>query len=135
MSAIDLALPRLKIDEGFRAKAYRDTNGFLTIGYGLNIDAGVSERVATGALVAQTQELQETLSGYSWYAALDEARQSVCLEIAFNQGLHGLLHYPRMIAALAQQNWVSAANECSVQDPKLKERYDRLAQILRTGAA
>lgn len=133
MSTIDVVLPLLKVDEGFRAKAYRDTNGFLTIGYGFCVDAGITERGASALLAAQAQELHETLSTYSWYAALDELRQSVCLDIAFNQGLHGLLRYPRMVAALSRQDWEEAAKECDVADPKLKPRYERLAQILRTG--
>jgi lysozyme len=134
MTTVDVALPRLKADEGFRSKAYRDTNGFLTIGYGFNVDAGITQRGAEALLVAQAQELQETLATYRWYAALDAARQSVCLEIGFNQGLHGLLKYPRMIAALTRQDWEEAAKECDVADPKLKPRYERLAQILRTGS-
>jgi hypothetical protein len=33
----------VKNDEGYRSRIYKDTEGFLTIGYGLNLDAGISE--------------------------------------------------------------------------------------------
>lgn len=134
MNAIDSVLPRLKTEEGFRSHIYTDTEGHPTIGYGLNLDAGISQRVAAAALVEQLQELHEMLSRYSWYAALDPARQGVCLDIAFNSGLHGLLAFPNMIAALGRQDWVTAQSECHVQNPELQERYNVLAKILLTGA-
>lgn len=135
MTAIDAALPRLKTEEGFRARAYRDTQGHLTVGYGFNVDAGISQRAAAALLQEQLEELHETLSGYSWYAGLDPVRQGVCLDIAFNDGLHGLLGFPNMIAALGQKNWITAQSECHVTNPELQERYDALGKILLTGIA
>ena len=134
MSAIDSALPRLKTEEGFRARVYRDTEGHQTIGYGWNIDAGITPRAAIALLQAQLEEIHDTLSSYSWYAGLDPARQGVCLDIAFNDGLHGLLGFPHMIAALARQDWPIAAAECRVTNPELAGRYEALAKILLTGA-
>jgi len=135
MTAVDSALPRLKTEEGFRARAYRDTEGHTTIGYGWNIDAGITPKAAAALLQAQLQELHETLSAYDWYAHLDPVRQGVCLDIAFNDGLHGLLAFPRMIAALSRGDWLAAQSECHVQNPELQERYNTLAKILLTGTA
>lgn len=133
MTAIDSALPRIRVEEGFRSRPYLDTGKHLTVGYGLNLDAGISERVAAAALVEQLQELHEMLSRYSWYADLDPVRQSVLLDIAFNNGLTGLLHFPHMLAAISRQDWVAAANECHVENPELAGRYKNLAQLLFTG--
>lgn len=136
MTAIDSALPRIRVEEGFRSRPYLDTEKHLTVGYGLNLDSGISERVAAAALVEQLQELHEMLARYSWYAGLDPIRQGVCLDIAFNDGLHGLVGgFPKMIAALAAQNWSTAQAECHVQNPELKGRYDALGKILLTGEA
>ncbi len=135
MSAVDVALPRLRQEEGFRATLYVDTEGHKTIGYGLNIDAGVSQRVAAAALQAQLEEIHEALSQYPWYAPLDPVRQSVLLDMAFNNGLAGLLHFPHMLAAISRQDWPSAATECHVQNPELAGRYQKLAQLLLTGMA
>jgi GH24 family phage-related lysozyme (muramidase) len=133
VTAIDSALPRLKTEEGFRARAYRDTEGHTTIGYGWNIDAGITPRAAAALLQAQLEELHDTLMTYAWYAGLDPVREGVCLDIAINDGLHGLLAFPNMIAALARKDWISAQSECHVQNPELQERYNALAHILLTG--
>ena len=133
MNAIDTVLPRLQTEEGFRSHVYRDTEGHQTIGYGFNVDAGISQRCAAALLAAQLDELQDQLATQSWYSALDPVRQSVCLDIAFNGGIHGLMGYPKMIAALAVGNWLGAAAECNVDNPELKSRYAALAQMLLTG--
>lgn len=133
MSAIDMALGRVKLEEGFRATLYRDTQGHQTIGYGLNVDAGISEHVAAATLQAQLEELQAALNKYPWYAPLDPVRQSVLLDIAFNNGLAGLLHFPHMLAAISHQDWGNAATECHVENPELAGRYQKLSQLLLTG--
>lgn len=133
MNAVDLALPRLKTEEGFRATKYTDTQGHLTIGFGFNVDAGISSFAAGALLGAQATERHQALMGLGWYAALDPVRQSVCLDIAFNSGTHGLLNFPHMIAALAKGDWAGAAAECKVTNPELAGRYAALAQLLLTG--
>lgn len=133
MNAIDCVLPRLKTEEGFRSRIYTDQEGHPTIGYGFNLDAGISERAAAALLIEQLQELHEMLVRYSWYAGLDPVRQGVCLDIAFNDGLHGLLAFPKMITALSQRDWLVAKSECHVTNPELQERYDALGKILLTG--
>jgi lysozyme len=133
VSAIDCMLPRLMTEEGFRALVYRDTEGHETIGYGFNISAGISKGAATALLQAQVSELHASLLLLPWYAALDEPRQGVCLDIAFNGGLHGLLGFPHMIAALQSQDWPMAASECAVTNAELAGRYRVLARILLTG--
>ena len=133
MSAIDVVLPRLQTEEGFRASAYRDTQGKITIGYGFNVDAGISPVAAKALLYAQVLELHTALLPYDWYSALDPVRQSVCLDIAFNGGINGLLNYPHMIAALAKGDWETAAAECNVKEPELQGRYSALQSMLRTG--
>ena len=133
MSTVDIALPRLQTEEGFRGAVYRDTEGHQTIGYGFNIDAGISRSAAAALLRAQVQELDSALNAYAWYSGLDAVRQSVCLDIAFNAGLGGLLKFPHMIAALENKDWQTAAEECRVTTPGLESRYANLAQILLTG--
>lgn len=134
MSAIDLAVARLKVDEGFRSAAYIDTTGHRTIGYGFNIDAGISETAAAALLTAQTQDIAQTLSQYAW-AQLDDPRLSVVIEIAFNIGMNGLMQFVNMIAALGAKNWQRAHDELvdSTADRQLPQRYNALAKILLTG--
>jgi lysozyme len=134
MSAIDIVLPRLQRAEGFSATKYVDTRGHMTIGYGFDVDAGISRTAAAALLQAQAQDMDRALQLYPWYVALDPVRQSVCVEIAFNAGLAGLVKgFPLMIAALTAKDWPEAAAQCSVQNPELNARYTALAQLLLTG--
>ena len=130
MSAIDLVLPRLQTEEGFRALPYKDTRGHWTVGYGCNLDVGLSRKAAEALLIAQANERHEDLLRFPWYAALDPVRQSVCLDIDFNAHL---LSFPHLIAALSRQDWASAATECKVTNPELAGRYAKLAQLLLVG--
>jgi GH24 family phage-related lysozyme (muramidase) len=133
--AVAIALLRLRTEEGFRTRAYKDTNGFTTIGYGFNVDAGITPRAATALLQEQLQEAHETLLKLTWYTGLDPVRQSVCVDIDLNEGEGGLLRFPHMITALVHQDWPTAATECHVEDPRLASRYVALAKILLTGEA
>lgn len=134
MSAVDLALPRLKLAEGYRSHVYRDTQNIDTVGYGCNLSAGLTEFAAGALLLAQIHELELRLEAYPWYPNLDPVRQSVLLEIAFNAGVSGLLHFPAMLAAIGHHDWATAAAECKVSNPELAGRYSVLAQLLLTGA-
>jgi lysozyme len=133
MSAVDLALPRVKLSEGFRPKVYFDTRRLETIGYGFQISAGISERCAAALLREQMAECHDQLTANPWYVALDPVRQSVCLDIAFNAGVQGLYAFTHMLAALKVGDWVTAAAECKVTNPELAKRYEGLAQLLLTG--
>lgn len=137
MSAVDIAVPRLKINEGYRSHVYNDTLGHPTIGYGCNLDAGITQTAAEALLCAQTADIAKALSGYWWAGGLDDARMSVVLEIAFNAGLGGLLHFPKMLAAIGAKNWQTAHDELLNSDAAhmLPVRYTLLAQILLTGVA
>jgi lysozyme len=137
MSAVDLAIPRLQTEEGFRASVYKDSRGFQTIGYGFRIGAGITQRAATALLAEQIQECHEQLSRYVWYASCNPVRQSVLIDLAFNDGISGLLGYINMIAAISKANWPEARvqlldSEAAREDPN---RYGPLAQLLLTGAA
>lgn len=113
--------------------AYRDTRGKLTIGYGFCVDAGISKYAAAALLRAQLAELEAVLTGYTWYQVANDVRKSVFLDIAFNSGAAGLLHFPHMLAAAAESDWVTAASECKVTEPELASRYAALAKLLLEG--
>ena len=136
MSVVDLAVSRLRVAEGFRAHVYRDTVGKQTIGYGFNVDSGISEYAAEALLVAQTEERETELKEYWWAAGLDDVRMSVIVEIAFNSGISSLLHFPKMLAAVGAKDWETAKAELLDSDAarQLPGRYAKLAEIMLTGA-
>ena len=135
--AIDIAEARAEPSEGFRSMKYLDTRGKESIGIGFNIDAGISLRAARALFREQLAERADALAGFWWAQGLDDARMSVVIEIAFNDGLAGLLHFPKMLAGIGAKNWQAAHDECLDSDAAraLPARYKFLAQILLTGAA
>lgn len=135
MNAEDMAVTRLRVEEGFRSQAYRDTTGHLTIGYGFNIDAGITQNAATALLMAQVEELADKLVVYPWYALLDPVRQSVLLDLAFNLGIAGLLSFVQMLLAVTDKNWQAAHDQLlmSRAATQAPARYQALASLLLTG--
>ena len=136
MSAVvDIATQMLMNDEGFRASSYRDSRGILTIGYGFNLEVPWSRDLCTVILGWHVQDKDRALSAYYWYSPLDDVRKSVVIDVAFNVGLDGLLHFPKMIAALAAKDWNTASAQLLDSDAARLNtvRYARLADILKTG--
>lgn len=142
--ATDLAYSRLGGEEGRKVFAYNDATGQrvtcqpggnLSIAVGVNLETGLDDEEVDWLSQHRLSKVENQLTAYAWYRSLDAPRQSVLIDIAFNQGVGGLLHYPRMLAALGQQEWSVAAVECHVSDPRLDARYAGLAKILLTGAA
>lgn len=136
MSAItDLTLPRVKIEEGFRPYPYKDTTGHLTVGYGLNLDSPMPERLASVILQWQLDEVEFTLQSFPWWQACDPPRQSVLLDMAFNMGLSGLLGFRMFLAACVAKDWQAAHDEMlkSAWATQVGERAQRLAHTMLTG--
>jgi hypothetical protein len=143
VSAVDVLKERLTTAEGERIMPYDDATGLpvkapkgkLSWGRGFNLmecgSHGLFD-VMEDYLLAQ---LDTRLSVYPWYLGLDDARRSVCLEISYNDGLHGLLAFGSMIHYLSVQDWPNAAKECHVENPELAGRYAKLAELLRTGVS
>lgn len=144
MTAIDLAYARLNLEEGRRPFAYNDATGKrvtcqpggnLSIAVGVNLEIGLDNDEIDWLSKHRLEKVDNQLNAYVWYRGLDPARQSVLLDIAFNQGTNGLLHYPHMLAAIQTQDWKTAAMECHAADPRLDKRYADLAKILLSGEA
>lgn len=129
-------LARLCTDEGLRLAPYRDTRGFLTIGYGRCLDRrGISEGEATMMLDNDIAALSAQLGAMLFFRALDPVRQDVMLNLAYNLGIAGLLGFRRMIGALDMHDWNTAAAELldSAAARELPVRYHRLADALIFG--
>jgi lysozyme len=129
-------IEQLKRDEGLRLKPYQDTVGKLTIGYGRNlVDKGISEEEAEMLLIDDVLYLRNRLTRYPWFLVLNEPRQEVIINMAYNLGMTGLLGFKRMIAALNAHNYSLAADEMldSRWARQVGRRADELALQMRTG--
>lgn len=98
--------------EGFRAKAYQDSGGVWTIGYGTNLqELEIDEPTASRWLARKLAEAERELEQFGWYAGLTAARQRVFIELVYNMGLPRLLTFVDMLAAVKRGAWTVAAAE------------------------
>jgi GH24 family phage-related lysozyme (muramidase) len=122
--------------EGYRADCYDDatgkpvvTQGQPTVGYGSRVREWSQAR-AENDIRWYLGWLEGQIATAPWYRGTD-IQKSVLLEVAFNQGLGGLLHYPHMLAYCAAGNFALAATECTIAQSHLRPRYDALAKLLK----
>lgn len=137
--AVQLFAARIKDEEGERNDAYDDATGKsvrapvgnLTWGRGYNLAALASPALFDVMDAYLIGRIDAQLSAYAWYQQAGAVRQSVFLDIAYNAGVEGLLHFPRMIAAAGVGNWTEAASECKVSNVALNtSRYGPLRALL-----
>jgi lysozyme len=129
---------QLERHEGLRLKPYHDTVGKLTVGYGRNLeDVGISRDEADFMLDNDIDQVERQLNTVDEYQGLDPIRQAVLANMAFNLGFRGLMGFKNMWAAIANQDWQSAAREMlsSKWAKQVGDRAVELAFIMRTGSA
>jgi lysozyme len=115
---------------------YRCASGFLTIGYGHNLDAnGIKPRFADYLLDDDIDDvIRELVIALPWIEALDPVRQAALVNMAFNLGVPRLLKFEQMLAALKAHDYERASVEAleSTWAEQVKGRALRLAdQLLR----
>ena len=142
-AAIDQVMARLPREEGVKKFAYNDATGKqvtckpggnLSIGEGINLEWGLEPEEIDFLSRNRITKLDAQLQAYPWYSAASDPRQSVFLDVAFNDGLEGLMHFPHMLSAAAANDWDDATEELAVADKSLDaSRYAPLRAILKAG--
>lgn len=136
----DLMKSELQRDEGFVSHAYQDSEGYLTIGIGRLIDrrrgGGITEEEAKYLLNRDLDRFEAELDAkLPWWRTLDDVRQRVILNMAFNLGIDGLLKFKYTLKAVEEGRWKEAA--FGMMDSRWAEqtgnRAKRLAAMMRTG--
>lgn len=144
MTRVELTAARLNSEEGRRAFPYNDLTakrvtcrptGNLSIGVGINLEVGLDDVEINFLLNHRLTKTDASLRNYAWYPPLDEPRASVFLDVGFNDGVEGILHYVDTIhfAGLADWQQCAAALLDSDAARELPARYKALSQILLTG--
>lgn len=137
----------LRRDEGVRYVPYLDTATprKRTVGVGHNMDVSPLPAAWTFPLSdAQVSQLLErdvstTLAkldkALPWWRSLDEVRQRVVANMAFNLGIGGLLGFKNTLAAMQRGSYaVAAAGMLSSKwAGQVGARAKRLAQAMETG--
>lgn len=129
---------QIRLHEGERLKPYRCTAGKLTIGVGRNLDdRGITSEESAMLLDNDIRLLEiELFRALPWASALDDVRQRVLLDMAFNLGLPGLLQFKRTLEAIRTGQYQQAATMMldSLWARQVGQRAERLARMMATGA-
>ena len=125
----------LEQQECFWPKPYRDSRGFLTVGFGTNLDAGITRDQAKALMDCQLAANEAALLAYPWFAGLDEVRRSVIENMAYNLGVLGVLEFKDMIAAIEAKDWAEAAYQMRASKWRVQvgDRALVLADIMERG--
>jgi lysozyme len=128
---------QLRLHEGERLKPYRCTAGKLTIGIGRNLeDRGISRDESAYLLGNDIDDhWRELLKALPWVEQLDEVRQRVLLDMAFNLGVAGLLAFKKTLGTIREGNYEKAASMMldSKWAKQVGQRADRLSRMMFTG--
>lgn len=128
---------QLKKHEGLKLKPYTDTVGKLTLGIGRNLeDKGITEQEALFMLNNDVDYFYKKITKeLPWIKNLDDARQNVLVNMAFNLGVNGLLSFKNMLNAVATCNFKLASEEMlnSKWAKQVGNRAVELSDQMRTG--
>lgn len=138
---IDELTRQLRIDEGVRSRAYRDSLGLLTIGVGRLIDptrpgCGLRDSEIDMLLANDIADRVATLTkALPWFTELDEARRGVLLNMAFQLGTAGLLAFTTTLSHVRVGRFDEAARAmlASKWATQAPNRAARMAEQMRTG--
>jgi lysozyme len=142
---ITLLEKELRRDEGVRRNPYKDTEGYLTVGIGYNLDARPLPEGVTLPLSDKEISLLfninivDVVKGLDmhipWWSRLDEVRQRVMANMAFNLGIYGLLGFRNTLAFIEKGDYkaASAGMRKSKWYKQVGRRAERLAIAMETG--
>lgn len=140
MSLIENLTNQLRRDEGEVLHAYQDHLGFWTIGIGRLIDkrkgGGLTKDEAAYLLGNDIARFTNALrTRLPWFDRIDEARQGVLANMAFQMGVDGLLGFRNTLGMIERGEYDAAANAMlqSKWSQQTPQRAARLAQQMRTG--
>lgn len=139
MALIDHAalVRQLRLHEGERLKPYRCTAGKLTIGVGRNLeDRGITAQESAYLLNNDITSTQAALlKALPWVGDLDEVRQRVLIDMAFNMGMGTLLTFKNTLGAIQRGEYVRGAAMMldSRWAKQVGQRAERLSRMMATG--
>jgi lysozyme len=136
---IDRTAEMIKKHEGCKLMPYADTLGILTIGYGRNLQGnGISQEEADflfnrDYLNAKADAV--LFIGPEYWPRLNDARQAVLIDMAFNLGAVRLSQFRGFKKALQEERWQGAGMHMrsSLWFVQVKKRALRLLKMMETG--
>lgn len=136
-SQLDKMKAELLHDEGYRQYVYLDIHGVPTVGIGRNLRTrGISKDEALFLLQNDIRSTWNELTTLiPWIVNLNDVRQRVIVNLAFNLGVTGLMGFKDMLKKCRLGQFKEAGEEIldSKAGRELKNRYSRLALEMATG--
>jgi lysozyme len=131
----------VKKNEGLRLKPYLCTAGKWTIGYGHNLEEGISENIAKAIFDEDIQvAINDVLDIFSnnkgeYQLVLSGNRYIALVDMMFNLGKSRFLTFKKMIQAIKEKDWDKAADELldSKYANQVGQRAINNANFLRKG--
>lgn len=139
---IEKLTAQLRRDEGTKSAAYKDSEGWLTIGVGRLIDsrkpgAGLRPDEIDYLLKNDIADRVAALTkALPWFSVLDEARRGVLVNMAFQLGTAGLLEFSYTLGLVRDGKYAEASMQMlkSRWASQTPERAKRLAEQMKTGS-
>lgn len=139
----DDILHELEIEEGTKGQVYYDSLGFATIGIGRCIDprvpgAGLSRAEQLWLLTNDVTRLRSALRNeLPWTDTLSVPRRNVLLQLAFENGVEGLLKFNKFLKLVMGGFYIDAAADLltTLVAKQAPNRIKRLADQMRTGVS
>lgn len=128
---------QLRFHEGVKNYVYKDHLGIETIGVGRNLkDRGLSDEEVDYLLSNDIALVEEELDrAMPWWKDLNEVRQRALADLLFNMGLARLHGFVKMLGALKERDYHTAAEELldSRYAKQVGARAIRVAEMIRSG--
>lgn len=126
----------IKHHEGYRRYVYKCPAGVQTVAFGRNLEAvGISPEEAEYLLNNDIKRCVEQLERYIWFTHQPRGVKDALINMCYNLGITRLLGFKRMIAALAVNDYRTAAIEAldSRWAEQVPERAKDIALMIRMG--
>ena len=134
---MDKMIEQLVDHEGLELHPYEDSLGILTIGVGRNLEErGISEDEAFYLLGNDIEIIwDELIKQHPIVEDLDDQRQMILLDMAFNMGVPRLGKFKKMWAAIEDGDMIDASKQAldSRWADQVGRRAERLAERLTSG--
>ena len=124
----------IKAQEGFRSHVYRDIFGTLTVGYGTNLEGGLTPAEGEALLRMRLSSSREALAErWPHYTEMPPEVRAALDDMAYQLGVEGVLGFHDMLAFLTGSEWEQAARaaEDSVWYQETPHRVERITKVFR----
>jgi lysozyme len=129
---------RIKQEEGYRKYPYHCSENKLSIGYGTNLEEGLSKDEASYLLKSRLYKALYNLNDKKSFHKLNYSRlpygaREALADMMYQLGLPRFKKFAKMIKALEERDYKTASEECldSLYHKQTKNRCERNAKLLK----